>query len=52
MPACDLAQHAKGSGEKGRLPDAKQEGVLGFLPTAETILRQAVNVMGAGLEEE
>ena len=52
VPACDLAQHAKGGGEEGRLADTEQEGVLGLLPAAETVLRETMNVMGTRLEEE
>jgi hypothetical protein len=34
------------------LADAEQKSVLGLIPTAEAILRDAMYVMRAGLEEE
>ena len=52
VPARNLSQQAEGGGEQRCLPDTKQAGVLSLLPVAEAILREAVNVMGAGLKEE
>ena len=52
VPACDLAQHAKGGRKQRRLPDTEQERVLGMLPAAKAILRETMNVMSTRLEEE